>query len=85
MPLETMKHRFFEITQAAFWDGQEAVNEFKVTCDPLKHRFFDFTQGTLWAGKEEENEFPVIGYQLKHRFFDLIKLHLQLVQRPEIS
>ena len=40
MPFETLKHRFFELTQVEFWDGQEAENEFKVTCDSLKHRFF---------------------------------------------
>ena len=31
IPFETMKHRFFEITKAAFWDRQEAENESKVT------------------------------------------------------
>jgi len=31
MPFETFKHRFYVLTQVAFWDGQEAENEFKVT------------------------------------------------------
>ena len=39
MPFETFKHCFYDLTQVAFWDGQEAENEFKVTCEPLKHRF----------------------------------------------
>jgi len=51
MPFETLKHRFFELTQVAFWDGQEAEYEFKVTCDPLKHPFFDFTQVAFGAGQ----------------------------------
>ena len=64
MPFETLKHRFVELAEDAFWDGQEAENEFKVKCDPLKHRFFDFTQDAFWVGKEEENEFLVIGDHL---------------------
>jgi len=35
----------------AFWVGQEAKNEFKVTCEPFKHRFFDFTQVAFWVGQ----------------------------------
>jgi len=26
------------------WDGQQAENDFKVTCEHMKHRFLDFTQ-----------------------------------------
>jgi len=59
VPCEPLKHRFYDLTQVAFWDGQEAENEFKVICDPLKHRFLDFTQVAYWAGQDEENEFPV--------------------------
>jgi len=39
MPFETLEYRFFDLTQVAFWDGQEAENELKVTSEPLKHRF----------------------------------------------
>jgi len=28
MPFQTLKHRFFELTQVAFWAGQEEENEF---------------------------------------------------------
>ena len=52
---------------------------------PLKRLFFEFTEVAFWAGPEDDNEFPVIGDHLKHRFFDFIKLHFQLVQRPNIS
>jgi len=33
MPFETLKHRFFELTLVAFWDGQKAEYEVKITCD----------------------------------------------------
>ena len=39
MPFENLKHCFFELIQVAFWDGQEAELEFKVTWDPLKIAF----------------------------------------------
>jgi len=55
MPFETLKHRFFELRQVAFWDGQKAEYEVKMTCDALKHRFFDFTQVVFWAGQGDEN------------------------------
>ena len=58
MPFETLKHRFVELAEDAFWDGQEAENEFKVKCDALKHRFFDFTQVAFWVGQEEVYEPP---------------------------
>jgi len=53
MPFQTLKYRFFELTEVAFWDGQEAEYEFKVTCDPLKLRFFDFIQFEFGVGQEE--------------------------------
>jgi len=43
------------------WDGEDAENEFKLTCEPLKQRFLDFTQVAFRAGQEEENVFPVPG------------------------
>jgi len=39
MPFETFIHRFYDLTQVAFKDGQEVEKEFKVTSEPLKHRF----------------------------------------------
>jgi len=42
MPFETLKHRFFELNQVAFWDGQEAENEYKVPKNPRNIAF--------WAG-----------------------------------
>jgi len=50
--------------QVAFSDGQEAENNFKVTCDPLKLRFLDFNQVALRACQEEENELKVPGDHL---------------------
>ena len=67
MPFETLKHRFIELTQVAFWDGQEAENEFKVTCEPLKHRFLDLKQVAFWDGQEAEIEFKLACEPLKHR------------------
>jgi len=63
--MRALETSFFVLTQVAFWVGQEAENEFKVTCDPLKHRFFDFTQIAFSVGQEEVNESPVIGDYFK--------------------
>jgi len=55
MKFETLKHRFFELTQVAFWDGQEAEYEFKVKCDPFETSLFRLHPsrilGWLRAGK----------------------------------
>jgi len=67
MQFETLKHRFFETNQVSFWDGQEAENEFKVSCDPLKHRFLDLNQVAFWDGQEAEIELKVQCEPLKHR------------------
>jgi len=56
------------------WDGQQAGNELKVSCDPLKHCFLEFTQVAFWIGQEKETEFPVIGDLLIHRFLDITKI-----------
>ena len=37
--MQALETSFFILTQYAFCVGQEAENEFKVTCDPLKQRF----------------------------------------------
>ena len=52
MPFKTLKHRFFDLNQVAFWADQEAKNEFKVTCEPLKHRFLDLNQVAFCDGQE---------------------------------
>jgi len=44
LPSLPLKHRFLDRNKVAFWDGQEAENEFKVTCESLKLRFLDFIQ-----------------------------------------
>jgi len=41
-----------DLTQVAFWAGQEAKNEFAVPGDHLKHHFLDFTQVAFSAGQE---------------------------------
>jgi len=74
MPFEPLKHPYFDVTQVALWNGQEAENELKVSCDPLKHRFLDFNRVAFSFYQEEENEFPMPGYHLKHRFLDLTKV-----------
>jgi len=67
----------------AFWEGQEAENEFKVTSEPLKHPFLDLTKYAFSAGQEDENEFQVPGDHLKHRFLDLTKDEFFVCQEAE--
>jgi len=50
-----LKLRFLDFNKVTFWDGQEAVNEFKVTWKLLKHHFIDYTKVIFTAGLEEEN------------------------------
>jgi len=57
MPCEPLKHPFFNLTQVAFWDGQEAENEFPVIGDYLKHRFLDITKVEFSACQEAEKDF----------------------------
>ena len=78
-----MKHRVFDLNQVVFWDGLQAENEFKVTCEPLRHGFLDFTQVAFWAGIVEENEFRVPGEHLKKRFLDLTKVEFWTCQETE--
>jgi len=59
-----------ELSQVAFWEGQEAEDEFKLTCEPLKHRFLDFTQVKFWACQEAENDFRKQFEHLNRRFID---------------
>jgi len=37
-----LKHLYFDLTQVAFWDSQEAENEFKVRWENVKRSFIDF-------------------------------------------
>jgi len=60
--MRAMKHRFFDVNQVAFWDGQEPENLFKVTCEPMIHHFLDLTQVAFWVLQQEENDFQVPGY-----------------------
>ena len=78
-----MKHRFLDLRQVAFWDGQDAENEFKVTCEPLKHRFLFFTQVAFWAIQEEGNELQVSGDHLKRFFLDLIEVEFWACEEAE--
>ena len=57
MTCEALKHRLLDLSQVAFWEGQETENKFKVAYEPLKRRFLDFTQVAFWACEEAENDF----------------------------
>jgi len=57
MPCELWKHRFFDLTQVAFWAGQEEENEFLMPGDHMKYRFLDLTKVEFWAFQEAENDF----------------------------
>ena len=85
MPFETLKLRFFEITQVAFWDGQDAEYEFNVKCDPLKHRFFELTEVAFLDGQEAEYEFEEKCDPLKHRFPYFTHFAFGLVKRNKMS
>ena len=57
MPREPLKHPYFDLTQVAFRDGQEAENELKMSCDHLKHRFLYLTKVEFGGFQEGENDF----------------------------
>jgi len=78
---ESLKHWFLYLNQVAFLNGQEAYNEFKVTCEKLKYRFFKFTQIAFWGGQREENDFPVPGDHLKHQFLELTIFEILVLSR----
>ena len=69
----------------AFWEGQEAENEFKVTSEPLKHPFLDLTKYAFSAGQEDENEFQVLRDPFKHPFSTSTISHFGLVKRKKTS
>jgi len=50
-PCGSLKQRFLDFYKVAFWDGEDAENEFRVTNEQFKHRFLDFTQVAFWAGQ----------------------------------
>jgi len=54
---DLLKHRFFDFTQGAFWDGLDELNEFQVPGDHVKHRLPDLTNFEFWACIEAENDF----------------------------
>jgi len=54
---ESLKHRFLDFTQVAYWAGQEEENLFPVPGEPLKYRFLDLTKVEFWACQDEENYF----------------------------
>jgi len=55
MQCKPLKHRFFNLSQLAFWAGQETENECAVPGDNLKHRFLDLNQLVFWAGQRLKN------------------------------
>ena len=74
MPGDELKHRFLEVTQFVICYGEEAENDFKVTCEPLQYRFPDITQVAFWAVQEVENVFAVLCNHLNHRFLGLTQV-----------
>jgi len=53
--MRILETSLFRHTHVEFWDGQEAENELKVSCELLKHRFYDFAQVAFWVGQAEQN------------------------------
>jgi hypothetical protein len=43
VPFASLKHHLSEFVQVAFFDAQDAENDFAWPFDTLKHRFIDFT------------------------------------------
>jgi len=56
---ESLKHRFLDLAQVAFWAGQEAENETAVPREQLKHCFLNLTRVAFWAGQGAKNVFKV--------------------------
>jgi len=72
VPFDHLKRRFNDFKQGAFWVGQEAENDFKVSIDNCKHRFFNFTKDALFAGQETQNKLKMTNESMKHCYLDLI-------------
>jgi len=67
---EPLKHRFFDVSQVAFWAYQEEENLFPVHGDHLNNRFVDLTKVEIWACQEAELPF----INLIRHFIDLKKV-----------
>jgi len=52
---------------------------------PLDRRFINLKKVAFSVGQEAKGDFKVTFENWDHHFFDFIKLHFQLVQRPQIS
>jgi len=50
--MRALENRFSDLTQVAFWAGQEEEIVFPVPGNHLKHPFIDFTKVAFWAGSE---------------------------------
>jgi len=57
VPVDHLKHRFFNLSAVAFWAGQKEINDLKVPWEHLNHRFIDFKQVEFWACQEAGNDF----------------------------
>jgi hypothetical protein len=44
VPFASLKHHLTNLVQAAFFDAQDAENEFALVFNTLKHLFIDFTK-----------------------------------------
>ena len=45
---------FFDLTQVAFWAGQEEENEFAEPGNHLKHQFVELTKVEFWACQDKK-------------------------------
>jgi hypothetical protein len=53
VPFEHLKHRFLDLAQVAFWDGQKAGNPVAGCVETMTYRFIDFTQVVFFGGQKE--------------------------------
>ena len=54
---KSLKHRFFNLTQFAFWASQEAENVLKGECQPSKHSFYRLMHVAFWPCLKAHYEF----------------------------
>jgi hypothetical protein len=76
----TFKHLFFDFTEVAFYDVQNADSEFSGPFAYLKHNFRDFVQVAFLDAQVAENVFQLPFVTFKHRFIDH---QSTILRRPE--
>ena len=80
----SLKHRFLDFAQVAFWSDQKVENAFAIAVKSLKNPFLDRIQVIFSAGWKAENVLLVPAITFKHHFLDLKLVTFWAVQNKKI-